>query len=507
MARKILLTFNGNQDPLNKDGKPGPILTLLSHKQGSDEKIDVVYLFYTTNKKGDADRTAASIKEQFHIEVEFYPVKLDDPIDYRSLLNELRKYIPTLLGANPLPEYLIFLSPGTPQMHASWFMLAASGEIPAKLCQTRPPDAVCSEKGWHPVVFVDPEASWFPHILLSNPVPESVSFEEKELTDALESAGIVGSAETIKLFTGYVQAARYDSSIVIGGESGTGKELLARFIHILSDRKDKKFVAINCAALPETLIESELFGYVSGAFSGASSKGKDGLFKIADGGTLFLDEIADMSLSTQMKVLRAIQFGEIRPLGATAPTRVNVRIIAATNKNLLDLVEKKLFREDLYYRLNVVHIALPPLRERRGDIALLANYFQKNFNEKFKTKKYLTPRAIRKLENYAWRGNIRELKNVIERAFSMSEKTEMEIGAEKIVFDDLGGDDVASLRLPLLTAGFSLENHLKEYRDALYKKALEQANNNQNEAARLLGITAAAVTRWKKSTEVKIRGF
>jgi two-component system, NtrC family, nitrogen regulation response regulator NtrX len=210
-----------------------------------------------------------------------------------------------------------------------------------------------------------------------------------------------------------------NSRVLIGGENGTGKELVARAIHLQSARADRPFVAVNCAAIPETLIESELFGHEKGAFSGATSM-KRGQFEQADGGTLFLDEIGDMSLSTQAKVLRALQEQQFTRVGGTKLMKVDVRVLAASNKDLLKEIEKGMFREDLYYRLNVVPIVVPPLRERREDIPLLVRHFMKLHAEEQGLRiKEITPDAMNVFQQYDWPGNIRELRNLIERLMIM----------------------------------------------------------------------------------------
>jgi two-component system nitrogen regulation response regulator NtrX len=210
-----------------------------------------------------------------------------------------------------------------------------------------------------------------------------------------------------------------NSRVLVGGENGTGKELVARAIHLQSPRADRPFVAVNCAAIPETLIESELFGHEKGSFSGATSM-KRGQFEQADGGTLFLDEIGDMSLNTQAKVLRALQEQQFTRVGGTKLLKVDVRVLAASNKDLFKEIEKGAFREDLYYRLNVVPIVVPPLRERREDIPLLIRHFMKlHADEQGLRIKEVTPEAMNVFQQYEWPGNIRELRNLIERLMIM----------------------------------------------------------------------------------------
>ncbi len=223
--------------------------------------------------------------------------------------------------------------------------------------------------------------------------------------------------------------SRSDSSVMIYGESGTGKSVLAKYIHENSPRFKQQFVEINCAAIPEHLIESELFGYEKGAFTGANTKGKLGLFEIADEGTIFLDEIAEMPLSLQSKLLKVLDSSYIRRVGGTADHKINVRVIAATNKDLKELVQRKSFREDLYYRLNVVPIYLPPLRKRKEDIKPLLDDFLKYFNNKFNFNKSFSPKSIETFLNYPWPGNIRELRNVIERLIITSADSLIDINS------------------------------------------------------------------------------
>jgi transcriptional regulator with PAS, ATPase and Fis domain len=229
---------------------------------------------------------------------------------------------------------------------------------------------------------------------------------------------IIGASVSMRnIFTQITKVAPTDSTVLILGESGTGKELIAESIYSHSRRKGKPFVKINCVAIPEGLLESELFGHEKGSFTGATSQ-KKGKFEIADGGTIFLDEIGDMPLATQAKLLRVLQEKEFERVGGTTPIRVDVRFIAATNKNLLKIIKEVSFREDLYFRLNVFSIALPPLRERREDILILANFFLNSFQKKVS----LSPSVSQLLIGFPWPGNIRELKNVLEHAAVLVEK-------------------------------------------------------------------------------------
>jgi DNA-binding NtrC family response regulator len=228
------------------------------------------------------------------------------------------------------------------------------------------------------------------------------------------------SREMQRVYTRIMQVSPTDSTVLVTGESGTGKEVVARAIHRKSSRRDNPFVAIDCTSLAETLLESELFGHVKGSFTGAVQT-KMGLFKVADGGTLFLDEVANISLTTQAKLLRVLQEREVTPIGGTRPTPIDIRLVAATNRNLKGMVAAGNFREDLFFRLNIIPIDLPPLRERKGDLPLLVSHFLKKFSELVgKEVIGLTPEALNLIGNYAFPGNVRELENVIERAVVLS---------------------------------------------------------------------------------------
>lgn len=275
------------------------------------------------------------------------------------------------------------------------------------------------------------------------------------------------------------------STVLIQGESGTGKELVAKWIHYESSRADKPFVAINCAAVPATLLESELFGHEKGSFTDAKVT-KKGLFELADGGTVFLDEIGDMDVGMQAKLLRFLEDRTFRRIGGTKPISVDVRIISATNKDLLKAIEEKTFRNDLYYRLQVIPIYLPPLRERKEDIILLANYFIENFNKEFiKHVKGISSMAEKMLAEYHWPGNIRELKNVIERAIILGNE-------ETLLLEHLPLEIVAKSSAscaPLTTFKLPPEGvDIEEVEKELIRQALENSDWNQSKAAKKLNL-------------------
>lgn len=245
------------------------------------------------------------------------------------------------------------------------------------------------------------------------------------------------------------KSARFDSTVLITGETGTGKEEFAKYIHTVSNRHDKPFVRVNCGAISETLMESELFGYEKGAFTGASQSGKRGLFEVADTGSIFLDEIGELPLDMQVKLLRVLQEKEVTRIGGTSPISIDVRVIAATNSDLEKKVVNRQFREDLYYRLNVIKVEIPPLRQRRDDIIPLAQYFLSMFNKRYCINKTLCNAVYHILLNYDWPGNVRELKNVIEQAIIMSEGDKIGKGDLPLSsnFNCAGGGDQQTIYL------------------------------------------------------------
>jgi DNA-binding NtrC family response regulator len=303
-----------------------------------------------------------------------------------------------------------------------------------------------------------------------------------EVTDRYSFESIICSSEKMKEVLDLAgRVAASDASLLITGESGTGKELLAKGVHFNSRRANGPFVAVNCAAIPEALIESELFGHVKGSFTGAV-RDKEGKFELADGGTLFLDEIGDLRIDLQAKILRALQEREVDRIGGGKPVSVDVRVIAATNKDIERAVKEGAFREDLYYRLNVITLFIPPLRDRKEDIPLLAGHFLKKFNTEADVR--MDASALSVLAAYGWPGNVRELENVIERASVLKRGlliTREEL-PEKLKKENMG---VEGIILNIPEQGISLE----ELEKKLIIKALEKHKGNQTRAAEFLGIT------------------
>lgn len=303
------------------------------------------------------------------------------------------------------------------------------------------------------------------------------------------------------LFKLAVKVAQYDTTVLVTGESGTGKELIAKGIHYQSKRSKKQIVPVNCAGIPHNLLESELFGYKRGAFTGAD-RDYGGLFDAAAGGTVFLDEIGDLPLSLQVKLLRVLQENEIRPVGAVESRIVDVRIIAATSKSLEDEIKKGNFRDDLFYRLNVMSIHLPPLHDRSEDVPLLCRFFMDRYNRKLgKTIHSISSAAMSLLLDYQWPGNVRELENMIERAVVLAEKDVLEPEHFPAVLlnpdmhrEEEGFEGVFS--------GYSLKSGKKKLESALIRKALAKTGGNRTRAARLLEISHPSLLSKIKDYEI-----
>ncbi len=321
---------------------------------------------------------------------------------------------------------------------------------------------------------------------------------QERIKDFQKFEKIVGRSPAMKKVLEIVaQVAPSSATVLIQGESGTGKEVIAQAIHDLSPRVNKPFVKVSCAALPETLLEAELFGYERGAFTGAIAR-KEGRFELANGGTLFLDEIGEVSPTVQVKLLRVLQVGEFERLGGTKTFRADVRLVAATNMNLLEAVERKAFREDLFSRLNVITLILPPLREREGDIPLLAHHFLEIFQKKNnKDVKGFTQEALEVMLQYSWPRNVRQLENAVERAVVLTR-------GEMIVPGDLPPEILKTVELSLAgeaammdekTISVSLGTPLEAIERRVIEETLKHSRGDKNLASKILGISARTIYR------------
>ena len=357
-------------------------------------------------------------------------IDIPDPTDYEALYLHMFRHCREIMAEHaPVhPRYFIATPSGTPQMQTIWFLLAQSGAVPATLLKITPPR------------FLRPQQSAVSEIRLSLasfpsiPWPseqdldtaslllrkEKLEAERGEMLREFGGLRMIGKSPALTTMLDTIQAvSQYDAAVLIQGETGTGKEIVARAIHFNSPRKMEPFVVINCAAIPESLVESELFGHEKGAFTGAIQQ-KKGKFELASGGSIFLDEIGDMPLPAQAKILRTIQDGEITRVGGVRAIQTDVRVLAATNRNLAALIGESKFREDLYYRLKVIDIRLPALRERQEDIPLLVDHFLSRHNHRWRQQKQLSREAMHRIVAYLWPGNIRELENAIERSFILA---------------------------------------------------------------------------------------
>jgi two-component system response regulator PilR (NtrC family) len=337
---------------------------------------------------------------------------------------------------------------------------------------------------------------------------KEAGFLRRELRRLTGLDNIIGQSPNMRAIYDLIQTvAPQVSRVLITGESGTGKELVARAIHENSPRASAPFVSINCGAFPETLLESELFGYIKGAFTGANEN-RQGLFQAAHGGTLFMDEIGNMSLSMQVKLYRVLQERKVRPLGSTEESEVDVRVIAATNKNLEKEIGEGRFREDLFYRLSVIPIHVPPLRERREDIPLLARAFLERFRKAMdKRVDGIDPEALRRLEAYDWPGNVRELENTIERAVALETGRSISVSVlpEKISSfyqEQLARAAGTGAGLLIPDEGMNLEQHIQQLERSFLMAALEKAGGVRTKAAALLCMTYRSFKHYAKKYNV-----
>jgi transcriptional regulator with GAF, ATPase, and Fis domain len=333
------------------------------------------------------------------------------------------------------------------------------------------------------------------------------------MSRAVDRGAIVGRSDVMQeVFRLVEQVAPARSTVLITGESGTGKELIAKAIHEASPRAGKPFVTVNSSNIPSELLESELFGHTRGAFTGAVAA-KKGLFEVADGGSIFLDEIGDIPPETQVRLLRVIQEREFTPLGDTTPRRVDVRIIAATNIELKEAVKQGTFREDLYYRLAVVPIELPPLRDRREDILPLAQHFIEKYNEENgrKVSEQIAPEVLALLEAYSWPGNVRELENAIERAVVIAPRDEVSRECLRPEISDpqsvaSASEEGASVgAVQDLGRGINFYDQVRRFEIDLIRRALEQTGGHQSRAARLLGMNATTLNSKIKTYRISLR--
>ncbi len=429
-----------------------------------------------------------------------------DPTDFRSIYTGAVKAIretESAYGRDHL-RMTYHLSPGTPAMQAVWIIL--SKMYPADLIQSS------RQKGVQNVEFpFDIFAEYIPETSAAS-AGEVMSLAQGVAPAAPEFGDILhASDEMQQAIRRARRMALFDVPVLVLGESGTGKELFARAIHAASSRHAQPLLTLNCAALPEDLVESDLFGHEKGAFTNAVTM-KKGRFELADKGSLFLDEIAELSPAIQAKLLRVLQEGEFTRVGGTKTLRCDVRIIGATNRNLMEQVRRGKFREDLYYRLAVGVILLPPLRKRSGDVRLLVDAIVGKINRKFSSQvtwenKTLTPGAVNRLLQHAWPGNVRELQNVLTRALVWcgTKRVDEAAIADALATESLAEGEKETVLGRDLGAGFQLEEVLAEIARQNIERALVLSRGNKTQAAKLLGLPSyQTLTNWMTKYEVVI---
>jgi DNA-binding NtrC family response regulator len=494
----ILLTFTGFHDPyfkglVDQEEQPGPILSLLSSRS-----FNRVLLFSTPSTEQITLETKKAITSLYpQTDVDVLEVNLDDPTDYMAILKGLREHARAIQENLMDATFYVAVASGTPQMHACWVLLAAAGEIPARLLHVRPPHFVTRDRPL--VTEIDLTSPEFPIVRSQILEISDLGNGVVDFNAAVVQLDIIGDHPAMRraLEIGAMLAPS-NAPVLIFGETGTGKELFARFIHRLSGRQRDKFIAINCAAIPGELVESLLFGHKKGAFTGATSD-QVGKFDSADQGTLFLDELGDLPLPVQAKLLRVLQDGLVEPVGDRKPHKVDVRIIAATNRDLRRQIRQGKFRDDLYYRLNVGEVKLPLLRERRSDIPKLALHILDRINGSLRKPKRFSPGALNRLQGHGWPGNVRDLENVIERSVRLCRRDVLKEDDLLITEPVTYADPLDALPDPY--EGFSLEEFIVSARKQLILRALEASGGNQSVAARLLGITPQAVHKFLQRTK------
>ncbi len=536
----VLVTFTGMTDPFvsPSTAKPGPILSLLAQRT-----FDRIYLLSTPGTNRQTRATKELIAER-HIESQLVIVStgLEDPTDYVAIKSLLQHKLEIITDRHRGDDIWAFVTPGTPQINAVWLSIGEQFGRQLRLLEVHSPGSVSSERpevrelrmhrplhppgrsaAMHLDIFSketqESDEPVYRRALDSAPQgpcapPEPLEADEDaayslpnleiepasgtlpEYLAVAKEVGIIGEEPCVRemLYTAFRCALRA-IPVLITGETGTGKDLLAQYIHRLSSRSEEPIIEMNCAAITDSLAESELFGVKKGAYTGALTD-REGKFGAADGGTLFLDEIGDLPLEIQAKLLRALENHEIQRVGDAKSIPVDVRIIAATNRDLHALVKERLFRDDLLSRLSVGTIHVPPLRERRSDIPLIAQYLLEVANQNEGVIKHFTPEALQLLTTGSWdRWNIRELRTAIERAWTMAETDEIDHHHFKIL--EAQSADDSAFPLPELHVGFNWQEYLDELRIRLFSKALAMSGGNASAAARLLGVTPQAISQFK----------
>lgn len=474
--QRILVSWIGMTDLRAAEGDPtafpGPILSAVQQRE-FDQLILLSNFPAASN-----DRFKSCVREHHDLPVAITALKLTSPTNFEEIYRGAVRVIDRLTGQGEC-QLTFHISPGTPAMAAVWIILART-KYKAELIESSVAAGVCTVE--------------VPFALAAEFLPD-VELERFSIGTAPENSGFEDIIHRSRIMERLIHLAQRVATrripVLIEGESGTGKELLARAIHRASPRAGNPFIAVNCGAIPSELVEAELFGHEKGAFTGAHQK-RDGYFMSANGGTIFLDEIGELPLPVQVKLLRVLQENEVTPLGASRPRKLDVRIISATNRTLMEEVGQRRFREDLFYRLAVSILTIPPLRDRAGDIGLLIDHILGRLNQENEQlqleQKILSPGARNILLGYHWPGNIRELQNTLLRASIISHSNR--IGEEDVresILSPAGAASMPILDRPL-GEGLPLQGILAEVASHYLKRALHEAGGNKSRAAKLLGL-------------------
>jgi len=498
---KSLFCWLGNTDLRASEGieriGEGPIAQAVI--KGDYDKAVII----SDHPFDEAENYKKWLKERSEIELNLKPVELDSPTDFGSIYKIASSVVDEEISpSREVTQITFHLSPGTPAMAAVWIILAKTKYLQAELIESS------IEAGVKTVSFpFEISAEFIPDILKK---PDE---RLKKLSDALppeapEFDSIIHRCDAMKTLIAKARVmALRDVPVLIQGESGTGKELFARAIHYSDPSSAGPFVAVNCGAIPENIIEAELFGYEKGAFTGAESP-KVGYFEAASGGTLFLDEIGELPLYSQVKLLRVIQEGEITRLGSVHPIKVDFRLVTATNRNLAEEVGSGDFREDLFHRIAIGILNIPPLRERKGDISLIIDVLLKRLNEELASQpgfspKQLSPSARRAMLDYSWPGNIRELNNTLLRAMTWTPADSIQLNDIEDSLLTIPKREESILNRPL-DDDFDINKVIGEAVNHYFKKALLESKGVKKRAAEMVGLpNYQTFTNWMKRYGVK----
>lgn len=501
--KKVLVSWIGRTDLQAAEGKPeageGPLGQAVQNIEFDEINLLCNY------PKTESEKYLKWVKSKTTARIFPHSVKLRSPIDFDEIYEAVVKTINGVLKRiGPDKTELTFhLSPGTPAM-AAVFVVLAKTRFPAEVIQTS------REKGLERAALPFDITAEYITDLLRRPDEELERLSAGLPPEAPEFDEILRSSKSTmnNVIALARRAAPHKVPILIEGESGTGKELMARAIHNASPVRDKAFVDVNCGAIPKDLVESELFGHVKGAFTGATET-KRGKFVIANGGTLFLDEIGELPLDAQVKLLRVLETGEVTPVGATTASKVSVRIVAATNRNLANEVSDGRFREDLYYRLAVMVLRVPPLRERKGDLSLLVDglieqLYKESLIDFGAERKKLTSEGKSLLLKQTWPGNVRELRNTLLRAMIWSSSKSITADDVRSAIAPRGAPREGEILNRALGDGFSLQDVMSTVARHYLKRALEESNGNKTAAANMVGFgNYQTFSNWAQKYEIE----